>query len=311
MDVALLFSIIFLGMTMGSFAGAQVWRLRAWQLRDDLRREAQLRKKKQRTVSEKEEYEVLRQENAAAKDERKKLSPLLEQKLRSDRSRCLSCGHELKWYDLVPIISWLSLSGKCRYCRTSIGWTELLLEVGLASLFTVSAYWWAPFDVLSGLQFALWLIALVLLAILFVYDARWFLLPNKINWAFIAVAAVSAGMSLYRSIDLLETTVSLVGAVSVLSGVYLVLYLASRGRWIGFGDVKLGLGLGLFLGDWLLALVALFLANFIGTMLVLPGMFRGTLKKEARIPFGPLLIVGFLIAWFMGDTILSWYMLLI
>ncbi len=54
-----------------------------------------------------------------------------------------------------------------------------------------------------------------------------------------------------------------------------------------------------------------FLANFIGTMLVLPGMFRGTLKKEARIPFGPLLIVGFLIAWFMGDIILSWYMLLI
>lgn len=64
-------SAALLGAALGSFAGAQVWRLRAWQLCDDLRREAQLRKKKQRTVSEKEEYEVLRQENAAAKDERK------------------------------------------------------------------------------------------------------------------------------------------------------------------------------------------------------------------------------------------------
>ena len=299
------------GAILGSFVGAQVWRLRARQLRDDLQRETELRKKKQRTVTEAEEYDILREENVANKAERKKLTPLLEQKLRSDHSRCLSCEHELGWYDLLPIVSWLSLGGRCRYCRKPIGWTELLLELGLAGLFAGSVLYWLPIDALGGLRLAVWLVALVLLAILFVYDAKWFLLPNKVNWTFVAVSAIYAGVQLQQSSDVVHDGLSLVGSVVVLSGVYLALYLVSRGRWIGFGDVKLGLGLGLFLGNWLLALLALFLANLIGTLIVLPGMLRGTLKKETRIPFGPLLIVGFLIAFFAGDTILSWYMLLV
>ena len=82
--------------------------------------------------------------------------------------------------------------------------------------------------------------------------------------------------------------------------------------WIGFGDVKLGLGLGLLLGNWLLAFAALFIANLIGTLLVLPSMMRGKIAKQtSRICFGPLLIVGFLLAWFFSRQILEWGFLIV
>ena len=81
--------------------------------------------------------------------------------------------------------------------------------------------------------------------------------------------------------------------------------------WIGFGDVKLGLGLGLLLGNWLLAFAALFIANLIGTLLVLPSMMRGKLQATSRICFGPLLIVGFLLAWFFSRQILEWGFLIV
>ena len=311
MEIIFISCVALLGMVMGSFVGAQVWRLRAHQLDDDMKREKELHAKKNRTSDEDEELNDISTENTVSKSERVKLLPLLKQKVRNDRSRCLSCGHELRWYDLIPMLSWVSLGGKCRYCHVFIGWTEILLEVGLAILFAGSVWWWPSFDMIGGVQLAVWLVSLVLLAVLFVYDARWFLLPDKINWAFVAMGVVFAGLDIYQSTDIIVALSSLGGAVGILSGIYLLLYLMSGGRWIGFGDVKLGLGLGLFLGDWLIALLALFLANLIGTLLVLPGMLRGTLKKETRIPFGPLLIIGFLIAWFTGEYILSWYMLFI
>ena len=110
---------------------------------------------------------------------------------------------------------------------------------------------------------------------------------------------------------------TLFGSIAILSGIYMVLYLFSKYRygedktWIGFGDVKLGLGLALFLGNWLLAFAALFIANLIGTLLVLPSMMRGKLQATSRICFGPLLIVGFLLAWFFSRQILEWGFLIV
>ena len=280
-----------LGAAFGSFAGAQVWRLRARQLVED--------KKAGEKVSAKE---------------LKKLSPLIK-KASKDRSRCLSCGHILAWYDLIPLVSWLSLRGKCRYCKKFIGWTEFLLEVGMAALFVLSVVLWPM--LLAGfwqiLTLVLWLAALVLLAILFVYDLRWLLLPDIVNIPFIVLGAVFAGIKLCLASDVTSALTSLLGAVFVLSGIYLLLYLFSKARygedktWVGFGDVKLGLGLSLFLGNWLLAFAALFAANLIGTILVLPSMLTGKLRGNSRISFGPLLIAGFLIVWLFSESILNWY----
>lgn len=289
--MVMLILIGILGAAFGSFAGAQIWRLRARQLVED--------KKAGEKVSAKE---------------LKKLSPLIK-KTSKDRSRCLSCGHILAWYDLIPLVSWLLLRGKCRYCKKFIGWTEFFLEVGMAALFALSVFLW-PMPLTSFWQImmlVLWLAALVLLAILFVYDLRWLLLPDIVNIPFIVLGAVFAGIKLYLASDFTSTLTSLLGAVFVLSGIYLLLYLFSKARygedktWVGFGDVKLGLGLSLFLGNWLLAFAALFAANLIGTILVLPSMLTGKLRGNSRISFGPLLIAGFLIVWLFSESILNWY----
>ncbi|MDO4781149.1 MAG: prepilin peptidase [Candidatus Saccharibacteria bacterium] len=271
-----------LGAIVGSFAGAQVWRLRARQLVED----------------------KARGEKVAAA-ELKRLKPLITS-MRHDRSRCLSCRHELAWYDLIPVLSWVWLRGKCRYCQEFIGWPEVLLEVGLAAVFAISAWLWQDWSLVGAVQFGLYLVALGMLAMLFVYDARWFLLPDVIMWPLVAVAAVYAGISLMQSSDMVAALWSLGGAAIILSGLYGALYVISRGAWIGFGDVKLGLALALLLGQWPLAFMALFAANLIGTALVVPGMLTGALQRNAKIPFGPLLIVGFLLVQWWGHAMIQW-----
>ena len=280
-------SLGLLGLVLGSFAGATVWRLRARQLLDDKKAG--------------EEYD---------KKELTQLLPLTKGTYgKNDRSRCLHCGYTLKWYDLVPLVSWVSLGGKCRECRKPIGVFEPLMELGTAAFFVGSFLLWPESltTTLGLVHFVLWLIAGVLFAILFAYDYKWFLLLDRVNGALIAVGAVWAVIVIATSADPLAAGFSVAGSVAVLSGLYLVLNLVSRGLWVGWGDVKLGLGLGLLLADWRLALIALFSANLIGTLVVLPGMITGKLKSGSRVPFGPLLILGAIVAVIGGPLIAIWY----
>jgi len=278
----------FLGLCMGSFAGATVWRLRARQLVED--------------KTEGEEVD---------KAEYKKLLPLTKSKLSSDRSRCLYCSHTLAWYDLLPLVSWAGTRGKCRYCSAPIGRFEPMIEVGVAVLFVGSYLLW-PFGLVTAqelIHFSLWLMSGVLLAILFAYDLKWFLLPNRIIFPLIGLGALIAAVQLTTTSDLTASLFSLAGAVVILSGIYLLLWLVSKGAWIGFGDVKLGLALALILGEWQLAFIALFAANLIGCLLVIPGMLAGKITRTTRVPFGPLLILGGIVALIFGRPIIDWYML--
>ncbi|MDN5835532.1 MAG: prepilin peptidase [bacterium] len=275
-----------LGLAMGSFAGATVWRLRVRQLAED----------------------KSRGDRSSTKDY-KKLSYLLKP-ISKDRSHCLECQHELKWYDLLPLVSWLSLGGKCRYCQKPIGRTEPLVELGVAAFFVLSYVLWpvalqAPIDIA---QFVIWLTAGVLLTILFIYDLKWFLLPDSITFSVVGLGAILSLLRLTQSGDITASLWSLVGSVVILSGLYFVIYIGSKGKMIGFGDIKLGLGLALLLGDWALAFLALFLANFIGCLIVLPAMLRGKLSRKSHIPFGPLLIAGFAITGLVGHQLIAQYM---
>ena len=274
------------GLAMGSFAGATVWRLRALQLKQE--------KKAKEKVDEKE-Y--------------KRLLPLTKSTVITDRSRCLHCGEVLKWYDLVPLVSWLSTKGRCRYCKESIGWFEPAIEVSVALLFIVSfVFWPEPLTVWhEGLAFGLWLVACVLLAILFAYDLKWFILPNYIVFPLIGIGMVVAFISLLTSLDPFGALLSLGISIGILSGLYFLLWVASKGAWIGFGDVKLGLALALLLGQWPLAFLALFAANIIGCIVVLPAMLSGKITRKTRVPFGPLLIAGGIIAMLWGHSVINWY----
>jgi prepilin signal peptidase PulO-like enzyme (type II secretory pathway) len=142
---------------------------------------------------------------------------------------------------------------------------------------------------------------------LFAYDSKWYLLPDKLTAILAGVGAVNVILAAIQSINPVETVLSALGAVGILSGLYLILYRVSNGRWVGFGDVKLGVGLALLLADWQLAIVALFLANFIGCLVVIPLMIAGKLKRSSHVPFGPLLIAGTVIAFFIGPSLVEFY----
>ncbi|MGK2896744.1 MAG: prepilin peptidase [Candidatus Saccharimonadales bacterium] len=288
-------SIIAFGLLMGSFLGAQVWRLRAHHLV-----EAQ---------EYGEDYD---------KKEYKTLVSLIKRDGKVDRSQCLHCGHRLAWYDLLPLVSWISTRGKCRYCKRPIGTFEPLIEIGTALFFTLLLWMWYPalstgdWQVISG--FVLWLVAGSLLAILFAYDLKWRLLPDSIVFPLMVVAGLVAELHIIQAPDATQAVMSLNGAVLILSGLYLALYLIAErlGRtWIGFGDVKLGFALALLLADWRLAFLALFLANLIGCIIILPFMATGKASRGTVIPFGPFLIVGAVIAGLYGEVIISWYLSLL
>lgn len=275
-----------LGLVLGSFAGASMWRLRARQLRNDAKSGEKIEKIDKQQVA--------------------KLKP---KSLQQDRSVCLHCGHELRWYDLIPLVSWTMLGGKCRYCHKPIGRLEPTIELGLATFFVVSYFFW-PSSLLSGIdvaQFIIWLVAGVGLAILFAYDVKWFLLPNVVVFPLIGLGVLNAAIVLFEERFAASAVLGVLTSCVVLSGLYYLIYVFSHKQWVGFGDVKLGLALALLLSDWQLAILALFLANLIGTIIFLPLLVSGKLQRQAHIPFGPLLISGWAIAGLFGANILSWY----
>lgn len=284
------FTLGVFGLMFGSFVGAQVWRLRWAQLKSD---------KAGGEPYDKQEY--------------RRLKVLGERKDKHDRSKCLTCGEQLRWYDLLPLVSWISTGGRCRYCKTSIGWFEPLMEVGMAVLFVASYLLW-PWDISGSLAVALfvvWLVALVIGGALFAYDYKWSLLPDGLNYALMGSGAVFATLA---TIAGNVTPASVVGALAVLTGVYGGLYYFSSWRygaentWVGFGDVKLSIGLALFAGSWQLAFLTLFLANLIGTLIVLPLLIQKKVSRKAHIPFGPLLLAATTISVVCGQAIIDWYL---
>lgn len=303
------FVAVMLGLALGSFAGATVWRLRARQLQGDVCRYEVLKNAKKLSASDKDELAWLRQTKKERTAELKYLKPLTAVQLKSDRSQCLKCHHSLAWYDLIPLVSWASTGGKCRYCRQPIGAFEPLMELGSAGLFVLFYHFWLTTQGMAlWPQLVLWAVVLVLLVILFAYDSKWFLLPDVVVFPLIGLALALAVWQILGAPAPLEALGSTVGAVAILGGLYLVLWRVSGGAWVGFGDVKLGLALGLLLGDWLLAFAALFLANVLGLLVVLPGLLRGRVSRTSHVPFGPMLIAGFFITLFYGGWLIQSYL---
>lgn len=279
-----------LGAALGSFAAATVWRLRAAQLADERRHGAKITKAEAAEV-----MELTRR----------------KRQITTDRSVCLHCGHQLRWYELLPVISWVIQRGKCRNCKRPIGNMEILAEVLLGSAFAVSYLVW-PYD-FSDEQgivfFVLWLVMLVALAVHWMYDARWFLLLDRVTILLVVIAVLFVAFKLADQSTLLLSA-SLVGislSLLVLPGFYGLLYVVSRGAWIGLGDVKLLVPFALVLPSWEYGVLLIFLANLIGCLALLPAMVTKKLTRTTRVPFGPFLILAFIITFLFGQRILDFY----
>lgn len=222
------------------------------------------------------------------------------------RSMCVHCRHPLAWYDLLPVISWIALKGRCRYCRKPISTQYPLVEILVAALFVLSyAVWPYGFDAIGIFLFSFWLLFLVGFTALMVYDVRWMLLPDKLVYPLLVLAITQVTLEAILRQEFSIIAEAVWGLIAV-GGLFYVLFQISKGKWIGGGDVKLGFILGLLAGGFIEGLMVIFIASLLGTIAssIYVGK-KGALKK--RIPFGPFLIIATIIVYLFGGSIINWY----
>lgn len=270
-----IFVLLVLGLIFGSFANALVWRL----------------------------HEAGAGEEDSGKQTKRDLS------IWRGRSMCTSCYHTLSAKDLVPVLSWLELRGHCRYCREKISWQYPLVELVTAGLFVASYIWWpTSFDIQGKVNFVLWLAVLVGFVALTIYDFKWMMLPNKLLFPLIGAALVVEVINLAFYGGTKHDVIQLGLAVAVASGFFYVIYQVSKGAWIGGGDIKLGLLIGLLLPSAWLAYLCLFFASLIGSAAILPGLLLSKkITRTSHIPFGPFLIMATIVTKLFGTSIVNYY----
>jgi prepilin signal peptidase PulO-like enzyme (type II secretory pathway) len=222
------------------------------------------------------------------------------------RSECTHCHHELAPKDLVPVFSWLWLHGRCRYCHKKIE-DNPLVEAGLPVIFIVSYLLWPlPLEGSGFFEFVVWCIFLVGFMALVVYDFRWYLLPNKIVFPLIGLALAQVITMAIWDGDLEQLLMAFSGAI-VVAGLFYALFWLSNGTWIGGGDVKLGVVLGLLAGGVVEGFLLLFLASVAGMLAALPLIIKGKAHRKTQLPFGPFLIIGLILVQFFSTDIIDWY----
>ncbi len=215
------------------------------------------------------------------------------------RSKCFSCNRTLSWLELIPIISFAIQNGKCRKCMSKISWQYPLVEIVSGILFILIFYFFPPLSLQASFMTFFYLLVTSLLLVITVYDIRHKIIPDPLVYTFSAIALVK----LFISADL---SFIMPNIMSILSGPiialpFFLLWLVSKGNWMGLGDAKLVLGIGWLLGLYS-ALSAVILAFWIGAIISLIWMFIVYRKFKTRyeIPFGPYLILGLYIVLFFN-----------
>jgi leader peptidase (prepilin peptidase) / N-methyltransferase len=225
------------------------------------------------------------------------------------RSYCPECKHKLCWQDLVPLFSFVFLGARCRYCQKPISFRYPLVEISTAIIFLLIFNFQFPisggfpiFDLQNILATIYLLISASLLIIIFIFDLKHYIIPDG---AVFAAMAISGLWSLFFG-----QILNALGAAAAAALFFLLIFLISRGKWMGFGDVKLAFFMGLFLG-FPKIIAALFLAFFIGAIIGICLIIFGKKKFSSEVPFGPFLIIGTFLALLSGENLINWYLGLI
>jgi leader peptidase (prepilin peptidase) / N-methyltransferase len=211
-------------------------------------------------------------------------------------SHCPGCGTPIKPYDNVPVLAWLLLRRRCRYCRERISWRYPLVEA-LTALLAVAVVLTkhSPRDIVLGLVLVGILVPIALIDL----DHR--VIPNKIT-APAALAAIAIGLALNPA-GVPEQLIAGAAAAG-----FLLAFVLAYPRGMGMGDVKLAGVLGLFLGRSVA--VALFVAVIVGTVVGAVVMARVGVERgrKTAVPFGPFLALGGVVALLVGPSIVHWYL---
>lgn len=217
----------------------------------------------------------------------------LKENIAVERSHCMQCGKKIQWYDLVPLVSYIILKGRCRNCGSKISAQYPLIEAingaGYVLIFAVNG-----FSVVSFLE----CLAFSVLIVIAVIDWRTYEIPPCLNIciAVLAIIRLAAGYG-----DLLDHVIGF----AAISGFLLIIFFATKGRGIGGGDIKLMAAAGLFLG-WKKVILAFALGCVLGAVIHVSLM--KLFNKEHMLAFGPYLSAGIFVTMLYGEPLIKWYL---
>jgi prepilin signal peptidase PulO-like enzyme (type II secretory pathway) len=241
------------------------------------------------------------------------LTPFVKGGNKRNRSYCPKCGKQISWYDNIPLLSFIMLRGKCRRCGKSISWQYPIVEFATGLLFVMAfvnnfsaqggpAWGWQFLNITPDVMLLIlrsWFMISVMIVI-FIYDLRWYEILDKVTLPACLVVLI---LNLAIGFNLWNLLIS-----GIIGGsFFLVQFLISNGKWIGGGDIRLGLLMGLSLG-WPAVLMAIFIAYFIGSIVGIGLILAGKKQWGSEVPLGVFLAVGSVISLFWYEPILNWYL---
>ncbi|RLC38238.1 prepilin peptidase [Candidatus Falkowbacteria bacterium] len=238
------------------------------------------------------------------------------------RSYCPKCLKKIAWHDNIPILSFVFLMGKCRHCKKAISWQYPLVELTTGVLFVLAfvvniQYPISNIHTISNIQYPLsnlstfyfllstlkyWFVIAIMI-IIFIYDLRWYLILDIIT---IPACVIVFLLNLLLGFSLWNLLIS--GIIG--SSFFLFQFIVSKGKWIGGGDIRLGLLMGIILG-WPQVILAIFLGYFIGSIVGIGLIISKKKHLGSQVPLGIFLSTSTIIVLFWGQEILNWYLNLI
>lgn len=207
------------------------------------------------------------------------------------RSHCVGCKKNLRVWELVPVVSWCFLRGKCARCKAVIPGVFTIVELISGFLFAMALHY-AAFNVFVAIPVAIALWAMLCIALI---DIRTRTIPDLLT---LMVVACGIALRVY------DQVVPLVPII-IGGGFFGAQWIVSRGAWVGSGDIFLGTALGMLLGTWPLTVLMLWLAYVLGLLFVLVRLPFQKLNLNAHIAFGPFIVLGAALSLLYGNWILG------
>jgi leader peptidase (prepilin peptidase)/N-methyltransferase len=231
------------------------------------------------------------------------------------RSICMTCNRTLRWYELIPVFSYLFQLGKCRRCAERISHQYPIVELLTGLIFLLIAYHFLPILTFTPIIYASLVIFYVfifsILIVVSVYDLRHKIIPDTLVYLFALVSFLSVFVNHSILGDLfIKPDIYSILAGPLLALPFALIWFVSKGRWMGLGDAKLMLGIGWMLGIYQ-GLAAIILSFWIGSVVSLTYMYisRKKINMKTEIPFAPFLILSLLIVFLFNINIFSLSML--
>jgi prepilin signal peptidase PulO-like enzyme (type II secretory pathway) len=214
----------------------------------------------------------------------------------------------LEWKDLIPIFSFLILRGKCRYCGKKISWQYPIVELvtGILAFLFFRPLILNP--TIFNLQSAIYnFLISCLLIVIFFFDLKHYIIPDKVIYPSIAIAFLYNFLIIWNFGNWDLSEIWNLGFGILPSLFFLIIILISKETWMGFGDFKLAILMGIFLG-FPKILVALFFSFFIGAIIGIGLILTKKKTLKSEVPFAPFLVAGTFISLFFGEMIINWYL---